>query len=194
VPVGYAVDDMDLLLLDEAGDRIDDGRTGQIAVKSRYLSPGYWRDPESTRRRFLPDPDGGAERVYLTGDLGTLRPDGCLHHVGRQDFQVKIRGHRVEPEEVEAALHAIEGIGQGAVISIENPTSGPGLVACYVRSNACAISRQEVRRRLAMELPSYPVPSRFVEIDSLPRTASGKVDRAALARRLEQEPGPEDRA
>jgi len=101
VPVGYAMPDKEVLLLDNDGQKVGFNQVGEIAVKSRYLSMGYWRRPDLTQAKFLPDPEGGDRRIYLTGDLGRMSPDGCLEHLGRKDFQVKIRGLRVDVSEVE---------------------------------------------------------------------------------------------
>jgi len=101
VPAGYAVDDVELLLWDADGKPVAAGAVGEIVVRSRYLSRGYWGRPELTEAAFLSDPDGGDRCIFRTGDQGRLLPDGCLLHLGRGDFQVKIRGYRVETAEVE---------------------------------------------------------------------------------------------
>ena len=104
VPLGYVVEGAEVLLFDENGEEVGNNRMGEIAVKSCYLALGYWRQPERTRTAFRPDPSGGDARIYYTGDLGRWLPDGCLEHLGRKDWQVKIRGHRIEVVEVERAL------------------------------------------------------------------------------------------
>ena len=96
VPVGFATEGYEVMLLDEDGKAVGINQIGEIAVKSRYLSPGYWRRPDLTQVSFLPDPDGGEQRIYLTGDLGRMLPDGCLELLGRKDFQVKVRGTRLK--------------------------------------------------------------------------------------------------
>jgi acyl-coenzyme A synthetase/AMP-(fatty) acid ligase len=104
----------------ERADRIEDGRVWP----DRRAEPiprrtGYWKRPDLERAAFRTDPEGGGERIYLSGDLGRLRPDGCLEHLGRTDFQLKIRGERVEPAAVEKALLEIEGIREAAVTTLE---------------------------------------------------------------------------
>lgn len=94
VPPGYAIEDFQVLLLDEHGNEVGIGQTGEIAVKSRYLSPGYWRRPDLTQAAFLPCPEGGNQRIYRTGDLGRLLPDGCLEHLGRNGFRDRNRGYQ----------------------------------------------------------------------------------------------------
>jgi amino acid adenylation domain-containing protein len=134
VPVGYAVQDMAVTVLDEAGDEVGLGQIGEIAVKSQYLSPGYWRSPDLTHAKFLADPERTDQRVYLTGDLGSMSPDGCLVHQGRKDFQVKIRGHRVEPGEIEAILGRYPVVEQAAVVAQEGKVGNKRLVAYVVAS------------------------------------------------------------
>ena len=115
VPVGSPYEGVEVRLLDEDGREAGPDEVGEITVRSRHLALGYWRQEALTRERFLPDPAGGAERICRTGDLGQLRPDGLLVHRGRKDFQVKIRGNRVEVGEVEEALRTLPGIEDAAV-------------------------------------------------------------------------------
>jgi amino acid adenylation domain-containing protein len=96
VPIGYPLEGCEVLLFDSDGSALGFNEIGEIAVRSRYLSPGYWRRPDLTEAAFLPDPEGGEARIYRTGDLGCMLPDGCLVHRGRKDFHVKIRGYSVE--------------------------------------------------------------------------------------------------
>jgi amino acid adenylation domain-containing protein len=180
VPVGYAPEDTEVLLLDEAGKAVGPGQVGEIAVKSRYLAQGYWRQPELTRAAFQPAPEGGGVRIYRTGDLGLLRPDGCLEHLGRKDDQVKVRGHRVEIAEVEAALLDLAAVKQAAVVAREDPAGGRRLTAYLVPASRPAPAVSALRKALRDRLPDYMVPSAFVFLDGLPTTATGKVDRRAL--------------
>ncbi len=117
VPVGTPVVGKEVLLLDDQRRPVARGETGEIAVRSRYLAAGYWRQPELTAARFLPDPEDPDVRTYLTGDLGRIGPDGMLVHLGRKDSQVKIRANRVELAEVEAALRGVEGVRDAAVVA-----------------------------------------------------------------------------
>jgi amino acid adenylation domain-containing protein len=180
VPVGYPEEDVQVLLLDEAGKEVGIDAVGQIAVKSRYLSLGYWRRPDLTAARFLPDPNGSDERIYLTGDLGRMHADGCLVHLGREDFQVKIRGHRVEVSEIETALLDHPGIKEAVVIALEYPRGEKHLAAYLVASQKPTPSTSELRDSLAVKLPDYMLPAVFVFLDALPLTPTGKVDRLAL--------------
>jgi amino acid adenylation domain-containing protein len=179
VPVGYPLDGYEISLLNEHGESVGVNCVGEIAVKSPYLALGYWRRPDLTKDKFLAHPGGGDARIYLSGDLGYLRPDGCLVHVGRKDFQTKIRGHRVELCEVEIALLDIPGIKQAVALAHEDST-GTRLIAYVVPCDGGTLTARRLRASLQKKLPSYMVPASFVFLDRLPLTASGKIDRRAL--------------
>jgi amino acid adenylation domain-containing protein len=185
VPVGYPLGDNEVLILDESGNRLGANQTGQIAVRSWCLASGYWRRPELTSTKFLPDPTGGGTRMYLTGDLGYMLPDGCLVHVGRMDFQAKIRGHKVEMTEVEMTLLEICGVKEAAVISSDSSDDAKRLIAYIVPQQGYKPTTRELRRLLRAKIAAHMLPSQFVILDSLPLTTSGKIDRRAL-------PAPKD--
>lgn len=179
VAVGRPYEGVELRLLDEAGRDVGPDEVGEITVRSRHLALGYWRREALTRERFLPDPAGGEERVCRTGDLGRLRPDGLLVHLGRKDFQVKIRGNRVEVGEVEEALRALPGVDDAAVAAHTGP-DGENRLTGYVVWQGPPGSGKELRAGLGRTLPDYMVPAAFVSLPALPLTDRGKVDRAAL--------------
>ena len=180
VPVGYAAEDTEILLLDESGHEVGPDCIGEIAVRSRYISPGYWRSPELTQSNFLPDPTGGDKRIYLTGDLGLKRPDCCLFHLGRKDFQVNIRGYRVEVSEIEAELRNHAAVKEIAVVGTEHPSGEVRLVAAIVPRESVSLSSGNLREFLKDRLPEHMIPSAFVFLDVLPRGPNGKVNRHAL--------------
>ena len=180
IPVGYALQDTEVLILDEKGAPLGPNCIGEIEVCSPYLALGYWRDPERTQSAFRPDPDRPGVRMFRLGDLGLLRPDGCMDYLGRSDFQVKIRGHRVEVAEIEAALLALDEIKEAVVVGKESATGGQRLEAYVVAATRPAPSVSRLRITLHELLPDYMIPSAFVMLDELPTTASGKIDRLAL--------------
>jgi len=180
LPVGYPAEDKEILLLDEDGAEVGGDAVGEIAVRSRFLSPGYWRRPDLTAAAFRPDPAGGPERIYRTGDLGRRLPDGCLIHLGRKDFQVKIRGFRVEVAEVEGALLSLPTVQEAVVVAREDRPGDRRLVAYLVPTARPAPTVSALRQALAATLPDYMVPAAFVALDTLPKTPGGKVDRRAL--------------
>lgn len=180
LPIGHSLPDKDVRLLDESGRDVGEGEVGEIAVTSRYLSPGYWRDPERTRASFLPDPDGSDARTYLTGDLGMRNRDGLLVHVGRRDFQVKVRGYRIDVAEIENALRTLPGIEDAVVVGRELDPGVQSLVAHVVASPGRSVSGTRMRQHLGQVLPEYMIPSFFVPMDAIPLTSTGKTDRLRL--------------
>ena len=180
VPAGYPLEGNEVAILDDAGKPVAPREIGEIAVRSPYLAAGYWRQSELTRAKFLADPKGGAVRTYLTGDLGYRLPDSCLVHVGRKDFQAKIRGHRVDMTAVETALHEIPSVKQAIVVTRKESAQGDRLIAYVMRREIGAGSVGEWRRHLKARLPDYMVPSAFVILDRMPVNAGGKIDRRSL--------------
>jgi amino acid adenylation domain-containing protein len=180
VPVGYAVEDKEIQLRNDDGNAVVFNEVGEIVVKSRYISPGYWRRPDLTHAAFLPDAEGGGGRLYRTGDLGCLRPDGCLMYLGRRDFQVKIRGYRIETAEIEMALRDLAMVKEATITTRADPSGDPELVAYLVPSEQPSPTITTLRRALIEVLPAYMIPSRFVFLNALPLAPNGKVDRRAL--------------
>jgi acyl carrier protein len=180
LPIGYPLKDKEVLLLDDNGRELGEEEIGEIAVKSRYISPGYWRDPERTKSAFLPDPSGSEKRIYLTGDLGMRLKGGCLVHIGRRDFQSKVRGFRVDVSEIEVALRDIEGIEDAVVVGREDDSGETRLVAYFVSKAGPAMTVTRIRQGLTRVLPDYMIPSAFVGLDALPKTPNGKTDRLTL--------------
>lgn len=180
IPSGYPVEGASVMLLDESGQSVELGQPGEIAIKSLYLPHGYWRNSELTRSKFLPAPDGGEERVYLTGDLGRLLPDGCLLYLGRKDFQVKVRGYSVSIDAIEAALRSFEKVKEAVVVARANQSGDQQLVAYVVSAQIPRPTVSALRRSLSEIFPDYMVPTAFVMLDSLPQATNGKVDRSAL--------------
>ena len=180
IPVGHAVKDKEILILDEDGNDLGVQQPGEIAVRSRYLSPEYWRRPDLTRAAFTLASSEGAARLYRTGDLGALLPDGCLVHLGRKDFQVKIRGYRVEIAEVEMALMDLDPVKEAVVVAREDVLGQKRLIAYIVLRSTPAPTTSALRAALTVKLPDYMVPSVFVFLDKMPVIGIGKIDRNAL--------------
>jgi amino acid adenylation domain-containing protein len=180
LPIGHPLQDKEVLLLDESGREVGAGEVGEICVKSRYISLGYWRDLERTRALFHPDPLGSDARIYRTGDLGVRAQNGSLTHVGRHDFQMKIRGFRIDVAEIEAALRAIEGIRDAVVVGREDALEEMRLIAYFVPASHPIITVTKIRKQLAQALPDYMIPAVFVAISEIPKTPNGKIDRLHL--------------
>jgi sugar O-acyltransferase (sialic acid O-acetyltransferase NeuD family) len=181
VPGGYAVsEDREVLILDGERHRLPPGGTGEIGIRSDYMSAGYWRDEALTRSKFVRI-DEDERPVYLTGDLGRLEPDGCLIHLGREDSQVKIRGYRVELAEIDHVLTSAPGVADSAVSLAKNRLGEDQLVGYVVLEEPGQFRRREVEEYLESRLPDYMVPRHYVVLDSLPTLPTGKVDRHGLA-------------
>ena len=174
VPVGLPVEETQVVLLDEAGREVP--LVGEIAIRSPYIALGYWRKSEITKAAFATQ-DGS--RLYRTGDMGRLLADGMLDFRGRKDFQVKIRGHRVEVGEVEARLAEYPSVRECVVTLNENGSGEKQLVA-YLVHDGHPPAGGELRHFLQEKLPDYMIPSIFVPLESLPLTPTGKIDRRAL--------------
>jgi amino acid adenylation domain-containing protein len=182
VPVGYAVQDTEIVLLDPSGSEVALGGPGEIAVRSAYLPPGYWRREDLTAATFRPVPGGRSLRIYRTGDMGRMLADGCLLCLGRKDSQVKVRGYRVDLAEIEAALAAFEDVRQACVVARQCPDEETRLVAYVVAATGRTPGAATLRHSLAGILPDFMLPASIVLRRDLPETASGKVDRQALAK------------
>ena len=180
VPVGYPVEDTEVYLLNVRGEEASVFETGEIVYKSDYLALGYWGQPEKTEEVFIKDPLTGLGRVYRSGDMGRLLPDGSIEFTGRNDFQVKIRGHRIELADIEAVLDQIEGIAENVVTSFCDEKGERYLAAYYVAGKDFDLDPGMLRNVIQMKLPDYMTPSYFVKMDQLPLTPSGKIDRKAL--------------
>ena len=183
VPAGYQAKGVEISLIDEEGRKIESGEAGEIMIKSKYISPGYWQNPELTSKCFFPGADGTGVRMYRTGDIGRKKENGILEHVGRKDHRVKVRGYSIEPLEVETAILEIASVKEVVVVSRLDRHGDYLLLAYVVLSREKTITANELRAHLKENLPNYMVPARFVFIDALPTTPSGKIDRNAL-------PGP----
>lgn len=178
-PVGYPLAGKEIILFDDNGDEVVSGEVGEIAVRSRYLAAGYWKDPELTAAKFLPGGGGAEVKTYLTGDLGEILPDGFLIHLGRKDLMVNIRGNRVELGEIENALLAQPDVKDAAVAAWISE-DGREFLAAYVVPRDRSWSLDEALRGfLSARLPNYMLPSHFVFLESLP-LVNGKLDRKAL--------------
>jgi amino acid adenylation domain-containing protein len=180
VPVGYPVCAREVLLLDDQGHNVGHDLVGEIAIKSRYLSPGYWRNPKLTKAKFLPDSDKADKRIYLTGDVGRMAPDGCLYYLGRKDFTAKIRDYLVSLLEIEDVLREIDAIRDAVVVARDEPPAEKRLIAYVVVVDPSMRNTSALKRVLEKKLPSYMIPSRFVFLEALPLTPNGKIDRLSL--------------
>lgn len=180
VPVGHPVENTDVLLLNESDEPVDLYGIGEIVIRSRHVALGYWRRPELTRARFRPDPTDRSRRMYYTGDLGRLLPDGAIEFVGRRDQQLKIRGHRVECGEVETVLRRHTAVAEALVVAQTRSPNDMVLVAYVVFHQKQGNHADDLKTFARTLLPDHMVPASIVPLPDLPLTINGKVDHDAL--------------
>jgi amino acid adenylation domain-containing protein len=175
--IGSPIDDTDILILDEKTNEAARGDEGEICVAGPQVARGYRNLPLLTAGRFI---QVNGRRVYRTGDLGRVLPDGQIAFVGRMDDQIKIRGFRIEPDEIAAQLNSHPGIRNSIVMARADQAGEKTLVAYLVPLASAQLSVVELRDYLRPHLPEYMIPSTFVSISSLPVTTTGKCDRQSL--------------
>lgn len=180
VPIGRPIANARAYLLNSAKQPVPVGVQGELYIGGVGLASGYYNSPQLTAERFLPDPFLPGETIYKTGDLARFRANGTIEYLGRVDHQVKIRGHRIELGEIEAALAEEDGVAKAVVLDYELSAGDRRLVAFVVADGRFDEGR--LRDALRSKLPDYMLPSLFVQLERIPLTPNGKVDRRALPR------------
>jgi amino acid adenylation domain-containing protein len=182
VPIGRAIANIRVYLLDERGALVPTGVAGEIHIGGEGLARGYLRDAGKTAERYVPDGLSGeaGARLYKSGDIGSYAEGGDLEYLGRSDHQVKVRGFRIEPAEIEAALTQHPDLDAAAVVARQDAPGEKRLVGYLVTRTGADISISELRSYLKAKLPEYMIPSAYVLMHELPLTANGKLDRRAL--------------
>ncbi|SEQ93931.1 non-ribosomal peptide synthetase, partial [Pseudomonas soli] len=177
LPIGRPIDNTRLYVLDGADQPLPWGVAGHLHIGGVGVARGYLGLAGQQAERFIDSPFVRGERLYRSGDLVRQRADGSLQFLGRNDHQVKLRGLRIEPGEIEACLSRVDGVREALVLVHEHPHSGQRLVAYHTGQDHAA---QYLRERLLEQLPEYMVPALFIHLDGMPLTPNGKVDRKAL--------------
>jgi amino acid adenylation domain-containing protein len=180
IPVGHPIRGSAVMVMDSALQPCHEGTVGEIYIRTPYRSHGYYGEPELTREVFVPNPftDDPSDLIHRTGDFGRLLEDGSLDILGRRDQQVKVRGVRVELGEIENLLRGHEGVADVAVVDRDD-AEGSKLLVAYVTLMS-GTGTEALRQYLSERLPEAMMPSAFVELEQLPRTLNGKIDRKAL--------------
>jgi len=180
-PIGRAMPNRRVYLLDRWGNPVPPGVPGEIVAAGHGLARGYLGHPALTRQKFIPDPFHPGDRAYRTGDLAMWTPDGQIQFLGRIDTQIKLRGQRIELEEIEVVLASHPAVAHAVVALRADLPGGDGLAAYLVPAdNASPPAPAELRRHLAATLPGYMIPAAYVTLTELPLSPTGKINRAAL--------------
>lgn len=181
IPIGKPLSNLKVYILDDNLELLPIGLEGKIYVSGIGLARGYINQPELTKQKFLPNPFVPGQLMYETGDIGKWLPDGNICFLGREDEQVKIRGHRIELGEVRNQLLSVDPEISQAVVLAKQHKHESVLVA-YLQSNKL-IDQSQLRERLAAFLPDYMLPTLFIQLKALPLTSNGKIDKKALSER-----------
>lgn len=182
LPIGKTVPGSSVYILNEHLDLLPAGFEGELCIAGPNLARGYLNNPELTGQKFIPDPFEEGRRMYRTGDRARLLPDGNIEFIGRVDHQIKIRGNRIEPGEIEDRLRRYEQIRDAVVIDVQQ--NGTRDLAAFIIA-AQEIDRPALRKFLAAFLPEYMVPRYFIDLDRFPLNANGKIDKSELRKMLQ---------
>ncbi|WP_042159294.1 non-ribosomal peptide synthetase [Paenibacillus gorillae] len=186
IPVGYPIEGTEVIIINENGLEAQVFQKGEIVYRSYYSSPGYWNNPELTKEVFSED-DSGNGRLYRSGDLGKILPDGTIVYLGRKDHQVKIRGYRIDVNEIENLLNKIEGVSNSIVVPFEKENGETHLVSYYTVFENMHVDIADFQAIILNQLPNYMMPSTFVRLSEMPKTPNGKINRKALQKPKEIE-------
>ncbi len=185
MPLGHPISGTNVVILDESLRPVPQGEIGELCTGGQGVARGYLNQPELTAERFISDPRTNrvGQRLYRTGDLARYLPDGHLEFHGRIDHQVKVRGFRVEPQEIESALRRHPGVSDAVVLARQEQTGDKCLVAYFVSDSQPAPTSADLKAFLKTLVPEYMLPARYVIVDSFPLSEYGKIDRITLAKR-----------
>ena len=178
--IGRAIAGTTVYLLDEAREPVADGVVGEMYLGGAGVGRGYRNLPEQTAQSFLDDPFAAGGRMYKTGDMARMLPDGEIAFLGRVDSQEKIRGNRIELDEIVSVLSRHESVAFNVVVASKDAGQEKHLIAYVLLAEGAAVSARELQDFAAAALPSYMIPSKFVRLERLPLSANGKTDRGAL--------------
>ena len=184
IPIGHPFPNTEIVLVDDNGKIPEDGQPGEICIRGTCLSPGYFGDPEKTSNAFTQNPlSAFPDLIYRTGDLGRRGKEGELYYISRRDHQIKHMGHRIELAEIEYVANGCDDVGLACAV-FDNSDSR--IILYYVGKQGDG-SKSAVRAYLKTNLPRYMLPQSIIELDALPHTPGGKIDRVGLLQRYKEE-------
>ncbi len=178
--VGLAIPNTEVWIVDEEGRRVGPNVVGQLVVRGPTVMKGYWEKPEATAKKLRPGPLPG-EQVLFTGDLCRMDEEGYLYFVARLDDVIKSRGEKIAPKEVEAALLAIPGVREAAVVGVPDELLGQAVKAFVVLERGARLGPKEIRFECQRRLEPFMVPKAVVVVPELPKTSTGKIKKTELA-------------
>jgi acyl-CoA synthetase (AMP-forming)/AMP-acid ligase II len=189
LPIGHPCSNARALVVDDEQQPVPAGTPGELLIQGSTVMTGYWNDPERNREALLhrPAPGGFEDTWFRTGDRVVQAPDGSLAFSGRADLQVKVRGFRVELEEIEHALLALQPVQEAMAVAVPDGQGSSLLRAAVVCAPGSEVTQKTLLDGLRRVLPAYALPSIIEQLDVLPRTPTGKVDRKALTARYRDE-------
>ena len=186
IPIGPVWPGAEGLIVGPDDQLVEAGEPGELLIHSRTMMQGYWSRPDLNRHAFYShDEPAGSKVFYRTGDLVQERADGNLMFLGRKDRQIKVRGYRVELDEIESVLAGTSGVAEAAAVALRDAEGNTSIVAFVRLRDEVEETEAQLRRAASAKLPSYAVPSRIQVLETLPRTGSNKIDRTELKRSYE---------
>jgi len=183
LPIGIACENTEVFAVDDQGQIAKPGAVGELLVRGPSVTPGYWGDPEKTKRACVPNvhQPNFEEKAYRTGDMVSLADDGNYYYLGRRDNMIKSRGYRIELGEIESVLLSHPEVKEAAVIAIPDPLIGNRIKAVVAAHTAGSLKQVDLQQYCSTRVPQYMVPESIEFHESLPKTSTGKVDRVRLA-------------
>jgi amino acid adenylation domain-containing protein len=183
IPIGRPCSGAEIVVVDDRGAPAAPGTPGELHARGPTVAQGYWGDAKRTARGFAlsPDPGDPTRRLYRTGDMVTLDPEGNYRLIGRRDRMIKSRGYRIELDEIETVLNAHPAIKEAAVVAVPDELIGNRILGFVALSDGARVDEGALRDHCLQKLPRYMVPESFTLFDQLPKTSTGKIDRVRLA-------------
>jgi acyl-coenzyme A synthetase/AMP-(fatty) acid ligase len=178
--VGKAMPNCEVAVVDEQGDEVEPGQTGELIIRGSNVMQGYWNDAELTARTYKPG-RYPADRTLYSGDYFRKDEQGYLYFLGRKDDMIKSKGERISAKEIENCIHSIEGVAEVAVIGVPDEILGQAIKGFIVSSNGARLTEKYILRYCSNMMETFMLPKHIVFVEELPKTPNGKIDKKCLA-------------